>query len=349
LLGGCDVATPEPQGGSGPPVHLIGIYPKDGCGVGASPDCTVPTNVTLTFRFDRFLNPATVNRQAIHLYTGDPKVAIGAPPFEVTYDPIERVAEFRTPPGYALVPNVLYQLELVVAEKPDDFGIRAFDGAPLAETDIPLRGSFLTNSESLDISRESPPSCADIVGQGSSVFSTCTGAACHQQGGNAVGGRALPDAPYGLWLDDARHFSLTTINRVARETETGDVSGGVPTVRGERFGVRMALVEPRDPGGSYLLYKLLINASNFEPCPAGSALAVCAQAGDPAVSLHAALPLPEGELITPTPAELDRLQEWFVQGAAMPRPRGDERPLSVHLQGLRAVSRFIAAGANCDP
>ena len=65
--------------------------------------------------------------------------------------------------------------------------------------------------------------------------------------------------------------------------------------------------------------------------------------------MHAALPLAEGEVITPTQAELDRLQEWFVPGAAMPRPRGDERPLSIHLQGLRAVSRFIAAGANCEP
>jgi hypothetical protein len=330
-------------------VHLLGIYPKDGCGVGDSPDCTVPTNVTLTLRFDRFLNPATVNRQAIRLYTGAPKVAIGAPPFEVSYDPIERVVEYRTPPGYALVPHVLYQLELVVPEGPDDFGIRAFDGAPLAESDIPLHGSFFTSDESVDMPSEPSPSCADILGKGSSVFSTCTGAECHQQGGNAVGGLAVGDAPYGLWLDSARHFTLTAVDRVARETETGDQSGGAPTPRGPRFGVQMALVDPRNPGGSYLMYKLLRNPSNFEPCPTGSSLAVCAQEADPAVSAHAGLPLPAGELITPPPAELTRLQEWFVRGAPMPRPRGDERPLSVHLQGLRAVSRFIAAGASCGP
>ena len=349
MLGGCDVAKPEPPSGLGPPLHLVGIYPNDGCGVGDSPDCTVPTNVTLTFRFDRFLNPATVNRQAIRLYTGAPEVAIGAPPFEVTYDPIERVAEFRTPPGYALVPNVLYQLELVVPEGPDDFGIRAFDGAPLTETDIPLHGSFFTSPDSLDVAPEPAFTCPDIVGKGSSVFSTCTGAECHQKGDNAVGGVALADAPYGLWLDDPRHFTLSAVNRVARETETGDQSGGVPTERGARFGVHMALVDPRNPGGSYLIYKLLRNPSNFEPCPAGSSLGVCSQAGDPAVSAHAALPLAKGELITPPQAELDRLQEWFVRGAGMPRPRGDERPLSVHLQGLRAVSRFIAAGADCEP
>ncbi|MES1188215.1 MAG: hypothetical protein ABUL60_30640, partial [Myxococcales bacterium] len=59
------------------------------------------------------------------------------------------------------------------------------------------------------------------------------------------------------------------------------------------------------------------------------------------------LPLPEGELVTPSSEELERLREWFVRGDPMPRPRGDGRALSVHLQGLRAVARFIAAGARC--
>jgi hypothetical protein len=327
----------------------LAIYPKDGCGVGDSSDCTVPTNVTLTFRFDRFLNPATVNRQAIRLYTGAPEVAVGGPPFEVSYDPIERVVEYRTPPGYALVPNVLYHLELVVPESPDDFGIRAFDGAPLAEADIPLRGSFFTSDQVLEEPNETAPSCDDILGRGSSVFSSCTGAECHQRGGNAVGGLAVGDAPYGLWLDDARHFELTALDHVAGETETGDESGGVPTERGPRFGVRMALVDARNPGGSYLMYKLLRNLDNFEPCPPGSSQAVCSLEADPAVSAHAALPLAEGELITPSSDELERLREWFVRGEPMPRPRSDGRPLSVHLQGLRAVSRFIAAGARCEP
>jgi hypothetical protein len=78
-------------------------------------------------------------------------------------------------------------------------------------------------------------------------------------------------------------------------------------------------------------------------------LPFCAEPGDPAVSSHALLPLGEGEQITPPQAELERLQEWFVRGAPMPRPRADGEPLSIYLQGMRAVSRFIAAGADCDP
>jgi len=343
------VAEPDPPSASGPAVHLIGIYPGDGCGVGSDPDCTVPTNVTLTLRFDRFLNPATVNRQAIRLFTGDPKVSPGVPPFEVSYDPIERVVEYRTPPGYALAPTTLYRLELNVARGPDDPGVRAFDGAPLAEGSLPLQLSFFTGDGPTQAPAAAAPACAEIVGELTSVFSACTGAACHQKGGNAVAGQALPDAPHGLWLDTPRRFTLSAVNRVARETETGDQSGGPPTERGPRFGVHMALVDPHNPGGSYLMYKLLTNLGNFEPCPSGSEAPVCADSADPSVSAHPALPLGEGELITPPPAELTRLQEWFVRGAPMPRPRGDGQPLAIYLQGLRAASRFIAAGADCGP
>jgi hypothetical protein len=317
--------------------------------VGASPECTVPTNVTLTLRFDRFLNPATVTRQAIRMYTGDPDVSPGVPPFEVSYDPIERVVEYRTPPGYALAPTTLYRLELNVAQGPDDAGIRAFDGAPLAEGDLPLELSFFTGDGPTNLPVPPAPSCSEMLGTPSSVFRACTGAECHQRGGNSVGGRALQNAPYGLWLDDARGFTLSAVNRVAGETETADQSGGRPSERGARFGAHMALVDPRNPGGSYLMYKLLRNLRNFEPCPPESDAPACAEAADPAVSSHAALPLGEGELITPSVAELTRLQEWFVRGAPMPRPRGDGRSLAIYLQGLRATARFIAAGADCEP
>lgn len=330
-------------------MHLIGVYPPNGCGVGASVDCTVPTNVTLAFRFDRFLNPATVSRQAIRLYSGDPSVAPAPPPFEVTYDPIERVVEYRMPSGYALQPATLYELELIVADSPESSGMRAFDGAPLAEGDIPLRGVFVTGDEQVTTPDDpAPPSCDEIVGNADAVFKTCTGSACHQKGGNVVGERAVGDAPHSLWLDTPSHFSLSAVNRIARETETGDQSGGVAAERAPRFGVRMALVDPRNPGGSYLMYKLLRHPGNFEPCPSGASSPSCAMAADPGESVHALLPLPAGESITPPVEELERLREWFVRGDPMPRPRADGRPLSVHLQGLRAVSRFIASGADCQ-
>jgi len=307
----------------------------------------VPTNVTLAFRFDRFLNPASVSRQAIRLYSGDPSVAPGPPPFEVVYDPIERVVEYHMPSGYALQPATLYELELLVPDDVDNSGIRAFDGAPLAEGDIPLRGVFITGDDQVVAPDEPAPSCDQIVGNADAVFKTCTGSACHQKGGNVVGERAVGDAPHGLWLDTPDNFSLSAVSRVARETETGDQSGGVAAEHAPRFGVRMALVDPHNPGGSYLMYKLLRNLGNFEPCPSGSQSPICAVAADPAETAHPLLPLAEGERITPSAEELERLREWFVRGDPMPRPRADGRALSIHLQGLRAVSRFIALGADC--
>jgi hypothetical protein len=283
------------------------------------------------------------------LYSGDPNVAPAPPPFEVTYDPIERVVEYRMPSGYALQPATLYELELIVADSPESSGIRAFDGAPLAEGDIPLRGVFVTGDEQVaTLDEPAPPSCDEIVGNADAVFKSCTGGACHQEGGNVVGERTVGDAPHSLWLDTPSHFSLSAVNRIARETETGDQSGGVAAERGPRFGVRMALVDPRNPGGSYLMYKLLRHPGNFEPCPSGASSPRCAMAADPGESVHALLPLREGESITPPVEELERLREWFVRGDPMPRPRPDGRPLSIYLQGLRAVSRFIASGADCS-
>jgi hypothetical protein len=301
----------------------------------------------LAFRFDRFLNPATVSRQAIRLYSGDPNGSPASPPFEVTYDPIERVVEYRTPSGYALEPATLYELELVVADSPESSGIRAIDGAPLAEGDLPLRVVFVTGDEQVTSITDEAPNCDEIVGNADAVLKTCTGSACHRKGGNVVGQLAVGDAPHSLWLDTPSHFSLTAVSRIARQTETGDQSGGVAAERSPRFGVRMALVDPHNPGGSYLMYKLLRNLRNFEPCPADATSPTCATAADPGESVHALLPLPEGELITPSAAEVERLHEWFVHGDPMPRPRADGRPLSIYLQGLRAVSRFIASGADC--
>jgi hypothetical protein len=180
------VAAPDPPSASGPAVHLIGIYPEDGCGVGADPDCTMPINATLTLRFDRFLNPATVSRQAIRVYTGDPSLSPGAPPFQVAYDPIERVVEYRMPAGYSFAPHTLYQLELVVPRSADDPGIRAFDGAALAEGELPLHGSFFTGDDPSELPIPSAPTCDQVVRQ---VFlGTCTGQECHQKGNNVVGG-----------------------------------------------------------------------------------------------------------------------------------------------------------------
>lgn len=297
----------------------------------------MPTNVTLTLRFDRFLNPVSAIRQSLRVYPGNP--ALGLPfTFDVVYDPIERVVEYRVPPGASYQPRTLYIAELFVPTKPSEPGFRAFDGAPLVEGALPLRFSFVTSDSAVELPAPIPaPSCDELVEQVFGALGNCASGACHRRGSPD-----FADAPHQLWLDSPRHLELSAIGRVARQTDVGDVSGGPSTPQGPRFGVRMALIEPGSPGGSYLLYKLLVGASNFAPCPADSLAPLCAGGPEPPASSHFFLPLPDGESLEPSPEEQLRLREWFVRGEPMPRGRG-----SVSLEGLRAVSRFIAAGASC--
>ncbi len=339
------MATPAPERASGPDVHLVAIEPADGvgtdCEMGAA-DCGVPTNATLSFRFDRFLSPATANRQALRVYSGDPDNGTGIP-FDVVYDPVERVVQYRMPSGYSFAPNALYQLELVVPVEPGDFGIRAFDGAPLAEGSVPLRGSFFTGLGPVELEVEEPPGCAEIVSEVFMKSPASCGASgqCH----------ASTDAPHGLWLDGRANFAVTAVNRVARQTEVGDRSGGVPLEQPKRFGVQMPLVQPGNPGNSYLLYKLLRSARSYQPCvfdENSAASSFCSIPVEACASLYPGLPLDpgSGKCLAPSDDELERLREWFVRGEAMPIPRPVDRSLG--LQQLRAISRFIAAGANCN-
>lgn len=327
------------------------MYPGDGEGVecdAASPDdCGVPVNASLTLRFDRFLDPGTVNRQAIRVTTGDPALSPTIP-YSVVYDPIERVVEFVVPPGYAYVPQTLYQIELVVPNGPSDFGIRAFDGAPLGAGGQPLRRSFFTSQLTTTIAPRPEPTCAEIV---SGVLTNpglgdCATADCHRSTPGTAGG-----APEGLWLDSVAHLQRTAIDRVAHETEYGDTSGS-PLENSPRFGVQMPIVGPKSPGGSYLLYKLLRRPENFEPCETyGLTGGVCDEPAARCTSSYATLPLLDGECLNPSAAESERLREWFVRGEGMPLQRNlrdPEVPRTVTLQGLRAVSAFIAAGADCS-
>jgi hypothetical protein len=339
------VAEPEPPPAAGPPVRLLAIYPADGdgqsCAPNDAPECGVPINASLTLRFDRFLDPASVNRQAIRVFTGDPAHS-AAIPFDVHYDPIERVVEYRMPRGYAFVARAVYQIELVVPETADDFGIRAFDGALLAPGDVPLAMSFQTAEVSEQLPVEVAPTCDEIVYQVLKYerLGNCASQHCHSSEADEL------LAPVGLWLDGKNNLRITAIGRVAHETEFGD-SAGVALQDSPRFGVQMPLIDPQNPGNSYLLYKLIRHPNNFDSCREGNLSTVCLSPADPSVSLYPKVPLPEGDSLVPSRAESERLREWFVRGDPMPLPQDGVEPVGVSLQGLRAISSFIAAGASC--
>lgn len=316
---GCDVAAPDAPSGRGPAVHLLDAFPSDGCGA-ADDGCTVSLTSSIVLRFDRFLNPHTANRQAIKVYAGDletsPSIA-----YDVVYDPIERVLEYRVPKPRVYLPNTLYQVELLVPDSEIAAGIRAFDGAPLEGGDVPLHFSFVTGDEPTPYVVDTHPACSEVVDHVFGELGACASTACHRPS-SPLGG-----APYGLWLDNAPNFAQTAIDRVARGTEVGDFSGGTAPIRPERFGVRMPLVEKQNPGNSYVLYKLLVNPANW--------------AGDSGVSTHPLLPLPKRASARPSDEELLRLRDWFVRGDPMPLVGS-----GIGLAGLRDVSSFIAGEAD---
>jgi hypothetical protein len=109
----------------------------------------------------------------------------------------------------------------------------------------------------------------------------------------------------------------------------------------------MALIDPGSPGDSYLLYKLLRNPKNYDACdPSGQGGPFCTAASD-LKSSHRVLPLRNHQSLRPSDDELTRLREWFVRGDPMPLDPANQG-LGVGLSGLRAVSAFIAAGADCS-
>lgn len=272
---------------------MLATYPEDGagseCPFDAQPECGVPRDTPIEIRFDRFLLPKSAVRQSILLYTGQRSRAVRLQPF---YDAVERVVVFQVATGAVLDPGVLYHVELIrPKDDADQAGFRAFDGAPLSkQSDVPLAFSFLTaRADPSPAPQAKPPGCFE-------AWSALSQSGC-SKGGCHIG----KDAPMGLRLDSRASLLNTAIGRVAHEADTGPVAGR-PLVDPPRFGTGMPVIDPGNPGTSYLLYKLLVGPHNFD--------ADC-RTKYPVAS-------PTGPCPAPDEAEQQRLQSWFVRLEPMP-------------------------------
>ncbi len=294
----------------------MATHPADGEGTECEPSapssCGVARDTTIELRFERHIAPSTAVRQSIRVFTGADDNALFLEP---TYDPIERVVTYE--PSQPLQAGTLYTVVVEPKAKGNTTAFRAFDGAQLAtDGPVPLTFNFKTREDAPadPPGRLPPPSCNDVVNQ---VFAECA-AACH---------RAAPDPPptgcrpgefgtdaipcmgvprQGLRLDSPAGLFLTAIGRVAHQTETGP-SGGVVTANPDRFGVQMPIVDPGNPGNSYLVYKLLVHLGNYLPAAAED---------DPCESRHAVGAA--DTCVAPEEAEIERLRGWFVRGRPMP-------------------------------
>lgn len=303
----------------------------------------VLSTASIILKFDRFLLPSSATRQSICLWSNltvdvqtleDCQNVAGAVRvfLEPTYNPVEREIILRRPPDQPrLTPGVRYRLAVLAPTGPDDpYGIRAFDGAPLPQT------------QQIDfaVAAQDPPGAADElppdqdlfcapVGGVASYMQSCTfGAGCHR----SVPG--VSDAVMGLDLATASLIQATAIGKVAHQTQTGE-HADEPDVTPRRFGRAMPLIDALNPGNSYLLYKTIIGPNAIDPAlPPDEAAALAAEIDrlrgavvvglpmppqqTPSFWLHApADPMVDPSLVVPRVdgGDMDAITAWIAQGA----------------------------------
>ncbi|MSP17926.1 MAG: hypothetical protein EXR73_15215 [Myxococcales bacterium] len=209
-------------------------------------------NGVIRLRFDRYLLPSTVIRQSFQLLNKTTNQAASSP--IVTYDPVALTVTLSNPaiPVDSQKPWLAKGAYKVVLPSPAEneagLGLRAIDGAPLTTT---RTVDFLVDDRILPESAVFEPTmlfCADVMPV---LQAKCgTGSPCH-------GPPTLGDVPAAsLVLTTSDGYRQTVPGRVAQGANTG--TRVISAEPGEVFGVDMPLVDPRNPGNSWLLYKVLL-------------------------------------------------------------------------------------------
>jgi hypothetical protein len=264
----------------------------------------LPANGTLQIAFNRLLHPATVIRQSFVVHDTNGNVLEPV----VQYDPVARIVSLSsnsaTPAQTWLTPGVPYQVDIPVAPAGNfGDGPRAIDGATLG---APVTIDFIATAAVGTGATERPVDfCLDVA----PIFQNrCSGGSCHA----APHGSKSPAE--GLVLQTADGVANTAIARVSQESNTGARAGlGLP--QGPKFGVDMPIVDPNNPGNSWLMYKVLLGRTR----PIDQGL-------DAGASACGSAPLPGPVFQGPTASfdplgddEKARLSE-FVLGNQMPYP-----------------------------
>lgn len=308
VAGGCDQGPQHDTLSSGPPIHLVDAN--------VGPSRPLPTDGVIELSFDRFLNPLTVTRQSVSL-----RDAFNQAPVTpvVSYDPVRRVVTVANPSTDGkpwLLEGQPYKLVLPIPAKEGDYGLRAIDDASLEGTGAVVIGFYAA----APTGRAPEPAvtfCTDVLPV---LRGSCAG--CHTQHPAGSSGPAA-----GLVLDTASGLALA-INRVANAANTGPRSG-VGRPANDHFPVDMPLIDPGDPGNSFLLYKLLLAA----PSEDGGPEERFCDAGPRALPAGIATGLADGErerlgelvsgMAMPArgprldPDQLGRLRLWIAQGASI--------------------------------
>ena len=301
----------------------------------------LPNDGVIQVSFDRYINPLTMHRQGValrDLFGNAPDSPI------IQYDPVTRTATLSNPnPGTPwLIEGTTYEVSFPIAtDEAGSFGLRAIDGATMdpstskiAFTVAPPTGNP-PKLPTIDFCKDIYPLFAARYSDAnySYVQGLCSNIHCH----------AGAYAATGLRLDLPNAIRSTAIGVEATEATTGALS--VPITAQNSFPVGMPIIDPGDPGHSFLVYKLLLPDVNGTPDGTGAGFSYTTTCG-------AATPPfdygPNPHLASPD--EAARLAQ-FVHGRRM--PWGDPVPpqtftnggTPLNLDELERISVWIQQGA----
>lgn len=206
--------------------------------------------------FDRYLLPATVTRQSFVLLDSSNQPLTADKAAGVVYDPVARTVTLTRPSDNWLVEGQFYKLVLTLPDgDSDSSGVRAIDRAPL-RADQTRDFAFVVGPKSTATTFDPPVSfCRDVL----PIFTAkCNLPTCHGSGDVAAA---------SLVLDTSSGVSLTALNRIAQGSNTGGRSID-PPAPGRIFGVDMPIIDPGNPGNSWLIYKIDLARPPIKPSPA---------------------------------------------------------------------------------
>ncbi|HZF49573.1 MAG TPA: hypothetical protein VE093_13030 [Polyangiaceae bacterium] len=136
-------------------------------------------------------------------------------------------------------------------------------------------------------------------------LSACVFGGCHQS--NELLGAAM-----GLDLSTPDAIAMTAINRVAKQTQQGEAADE-PDRSPIRFGRAMPIIDPQNPGNSYLLYKLAVGMSaTGDSAPTPEEIARLRG------SVVVGMPMPPKPGVPIRPIDMSAIADWIAQGAPTP-------------------------------
>lgn len=275
----------------------------------------LPADGVIEIKFNRLLLPASVTRQTISLRKAGGDL-VESP--TILYDPVLQTVRIANPNpagGPWLMPGQPYKVVLgqQLPDVSDQFVLHAIDGA-LLDPKSPTEIAFVATAATFQRRKPDIEFCRDVY----STFGKYCTAGCHEV--------STAFRPYeALLLDTSEGIIHTALGHVSQQANTGSRAGS-PVAPGSVFGIDMPIIDPGNPGNSYLVYKMLL-LSQSKPeqytCLGNDKPNLLLDGGDMWLASDERQRLANlmtGQMMPPispfpTTDDVERVSEWIAQGA----------------------------------